>query len=498
MDGLHFITESLLKLWYTIDNDHQPSKRHKALKALYKTQQEAKDYEDIMKSEVFDYVFTNYTNLKKVYQQAAQQVQNINKITSVQEAQANRFLSPIISFGIFRDFLANRETRKGKAQQPAEEGGGVQLKLLPYFMQERMRLRAIKFLPILVNFYKLLTTTFSHRLTEQQAMEMNVPQCIDIIRNLDKPPKTNLADTLTKQWKEFVEAWSQIRELLAELEGCPDQQRNRQFESYISKVDEATLLVSLISHPNALDQHDEILRVANELVKKQNSLLHKRDYYGKWNEHRVIFEDKCANLNLAHLPLDSDKQDMLVTGNYNQQEFEKFILSHVSLDENFTRNQLGFDVRRIKRQVLEQFLCGKFLFETSSFRQTFTFKASEDTPQVQKESPNKPRVDQLKEGGEGNELLGQHLGIRPLRRVMKEIANGPYSKPLAENRMKPVPMKNEKDFLSAADQLRKIISQIISRDPAHGAKGVVGKYSETLIKAAASDWLNTSSGFATP
>jgi hypothetical protein len=70
----------------------------------------------------------------------------------------------------------------------------------------------------------------------------------------------------------------EIRDLLAELEGCPDQQRNRQFESYIAKIDKETRLISLLSHPTVLDEHDEIFRVINELVKKQNSVsysLHK-------------------------------------------------------------------------------------------------------------------------------------------------------------------------------------------------------------------------------
>lgn len=60
MDGLHFITESLLRLWLVIDNNQQPSKRNVALRALYANATEAKAYEDVMKSEVFDYVSANY------------------------------------------------------------------------------------------------------------------------------------------------------------------------------------------------------------------------------------------------------------------------------------------------------------------------------------------------------------------------------------------------------------------------------------------------------
>jgi hypothetical protein len=59
MDGLHFLTESLLQLWKVIDNNHIPSARNPALKALYASAQEAKNYENIMKSDVFDVVSAN-------------------------------------------------------------------------------------------------------------------------------------------------------------------------------------------------------------------------------------------------------------------------------------------------------------------------------------------------------------------------------------------------------------------------------------------------------
>lgn len=60
MDALHFMTESLFQLWTAIDNNHQPSKRNPAFRALYKTAAEAKAYEDVMKAQVFDVVYANY------------------------------------------------------------------------------------------------------------------------------------------------------------------------------------------------------------------------------------------------------------------------------------------------------------------------------------------------------------------------------------------------------------------------------------------------------
>jgi hypothetical protein len=160
--------------------------------------------------------------LKKVYQQAAVPVQIITNITAVQDSQSKRFLSPLISFDIFRDYLANQQTRKGKNEPPAqpnqeggEEGGAGKAppqKLLPHFLQERIRLRALKHLPVLVHFYKLITSSFSHRITEQQALELTVPQCIDLVRAAEKRTlqPSVLADTLSKEWEAFKTAWSGI------------------------------------------------------------------------------------------------------------------------------------------------------------------------------------------------------------------------------------------------------------------------------------------------
>lgn len=52
----NLITESLFKLWQLIDNEQKPAERDLAFRALYKTAQEAKAYEDILKEKVFDVV----------------------------------------------------------------------------------------------------------------------------------------------------------------------------------------------------------------------------------------------------------------------------------------------------------------------------------------------------------------------------------------------------------------------------------------------------------
>lgn len=94
---------------------------------------------------------------------------------------------------------------------------------------------------------------------------------------------------------------------------------------------------------------------------------------------------------------------------------------------------------------------------------------------------------------------------------MKEIANGPYSRELDDQQKQQVltafKQKGEKDLLGAADLLRRIIEQIISRDPAYngtkkkkkkfsntysilGGKNVNPKYDKKTLKEAIAEWLN--------
>jgi hypothetical protein len=60
---------------------------------------------------------------------------------------------------------------------------------------------------------------------------------------------------------------------------------------------------------------------------------------------------------------------------------------------------------------------------------------------------------------------------------MKEISHGPYARDLDDQQKQQVltalKQKGEKDLLGAADLLRKIIEQIISRDPVHNGTGKI-------------------------
>jgi hypothetical protein len=137
----------------------------------------------------------------------------------VQNAQSTRLVSPLVSFDVFREYFANYQTRKKKNKHPEaaqeevavgeEEGKEVPVeirnkKLLPYFLEERLKLKALVHLPTLVSFYKLLRENFAYKITLEQANSMTVPQCIALLQN----DGTQNAATTSSAWQSFKEAWA--------------------------------------------------------------------------------------------------------------------------------------------------------------------------------------------------------------------------------------------------------------------------------------------------
>jgi hypothetical protein len=141
-------------------------------------------------------------NLKSVYVHAANNC--FTRVLEIQDAQAQRFLSPLISFDVFRDHFANHQTRRGQHAQVDDN----QKKLLPYFLEERVRLRALVHLPTLVHFYKLINEAFAYKLTQQQTLALTVPQCIQLLGA--EGPNSELATTLVQAWEEFKHVWTNI------------------------------------------------------------------------------------------------------------------------------------------------------------------------------------------------------------------------------------------------------------------------------------------------
>jgi hypothetical protein len=161
-------------------------------------------------------------SLKNVYQRAAQSNEKIKTITAVQDTQSTRLVSPLVSFEVFREFFANYQTRKKKVGKKQHEEGLEEepvgeerkevpeetrnKKLLPYFLEERVKLKALVHLPTLVSFYKLLRETFAYKITQEQANSMTVPQCIELLQH----DGTQSAEAVKTAWESFKKAWGGI------------------------------------------------------------------------------------------------------------------------------------------------------------------------------------------------------------------------------------------------------------------------------------------------
>jgi hypothetical protein len=104
------------------------------------------------------------------------------------------------------------------------------------------------------------------------------------------------------------------------------------------------------------DTYDEILRMVEGLLKKQNKILSLREHFNDLNKNQLMFEEKEDKLFLDFLIYDNDNQHMLLTGDVLPREFEHFALSHMSTDNQLSRKSLSFDLFRIQRQVTKSLI----------------------------------------------------------------------------------------------------------------------------------------------
>ena len=83
-------------------------------------------------------------------------------------------------------------------------------------------------------------------------------------------------------------------------------------------------------------------------------------------------------------------------GNYDVNDFEDFVMSHMTLDTNYSRSSVSFDIPRIANyvcstnfhflceigadtlQISEKILFGKVSFSINNFRTPFAFKKDEE------------------------------------------------------------------------------------------------------------------------
>eukprot|EP00026_Physarum_polycephalum_P000006 Phypoly_transcript_00006.p1 GENE.Phypoly_transcript_00006~~Phypoly_transcript_00006.p1 ORF type:complete len:4090 (+),score=503.30 Phypoly_transcript_00006:465-12734(+) len=453
IDGMHFVTESLLQIWREINNKDNPAERHPAWRDCYKNQQEAMEYEDILKT-VFDTVHQNYNNLKDIYQKVAEQNSSIQEIFSVQNSQAQRFETPLVSFDVFHTYVADQIglAKKGGAQA---NGRMSALNLVSHFMRERNKLHVLKHLPTLAQFYKLLHSALAFRVTLEEAQELTIPTCLE---------RFGLEMFIYKEWAEFKDAWKEIREAYKEDEGCPGQMLHRLFESELLAVDDSTLLTRMLSHHD-LDENDELYRVISLMVKTQDDILIHKDQYRN---------QTTSPLTLEHLSAHS-VQDVIVMGNYSVSDFEEFVMSQMTLDSNHSRSSVSFDITKIAHHISEKILFGKVSFSSSNFRTPFPFKKSEEIAY-------------------DDHKFAVSTGAKLLRSLAEKIQSTPYDKELNNEQLLVAQHDfytcNENELDSLVELLSALIKKIIEKDTVFSDPDENGQFVALPLQKAVAEFLN--------
>jgi hypothetical protein len=117
----------------------------------------------------------------------------------VQNTQAQRFESPLVSFDIFHTYVADQISMAKK--DPHASGKMATLNLVSYFMRERKKLHVLKHLPMLTQFYKLLHSALAFKVTLEEAQELTVPGCFE---------KFGIEMFISNEWADFKAVWSGI------------------------------------------------------------------------------------------------------------------------------------------------------------------------------------------------------------------------------------------------------------------------------------------------
>lgn len=116
--------------------------------------------------------------------------------------------------------------------------------LLSYFLKKQKEMKAVKYIPVLVDYYHLFNQAFAYRITEEQSLQWTVEQCIS---HISKFEEKSVIQNVKKAWESMKKVWAEIADL-AEMNVCRDQLEERPFEGYVFQLDEKTLFGSLVTH----------------------------------------------------------------------------------------------------------------------------------------------------------------------------------------------------------------------------------------------------------
>eukprot|EP00727_Mastigamoeba_balamuthi_P001008 m51a1_g10904 hypothetical protein (3154) ;mRNA; f:41450-54937 len=366
ISAVHFHNESLAQLWLATNNGGRPNQRHASWRAVYQEKDQCIDYERLLKDEVFDVVAADYAARKQRMQAAAVNDSPVLEQVLRMRAEASKCLaSPVPSYAFFEE-CASRLSGDSRSA----------LDLLERFRSgARKELKALRYLPDLASFYTLLNRLFCWRVSEEEARSKTLSECVQLLGMEDREQEEAVAGAFAR----FEHAWREAARLVR-IEGCDAVLRERVFELQVLNVDcRETLLSALLSWPDP-EVDDHIIRLAEKgLACKQESLLRLcagRYNSDQWNPHGVVFDETPPEVSLGCLPSMAESHYLIMTGEAHEGEFEDFVATQMTANELMERSTVSFNYRRIIREILERYVCGKCLFRNirETFRRVFLFR----------------------------------------------------------------------------------------------------------------------------
>ncbi|KAL6077130.1 Replication factor C small subunit [Balamuthia mandrillaris] len=437
MDGPHFFTEALLRIWQLsfATPQHQPPP---SFIAVFDNADQVKAYEDVIQSQVFDYVSQRYVELREVHLQAAKaHHHNMAELLDLRAVEAARFFSPLdLSYRVYAERIHQElTTTAAETSRPL---------LRAYVQHAATKLPALQYVPDLVLFYRMMNSVFVSRLSEKDAKTLFVPQAISQCLREEEKETVRI---VVAAFERFKRSWNKAKAIHGQLQGmCRNQQDQRAFEQLIVDVDdESPLIECLLTLPDS-DGTDAIIRFLQTIVAPQDEILMKRD--GMDDRQGLLFDEGDAEREvdlslLASGELEREQQQLLFTG-WDLREFEECVCMQACfVDERRQRSDLSFDNARIERMVVER-TSGKIELgrAITALRQTFVLRVDDCNNEENEDSSLHPSSHQQPNAGIRDGALTDASVLKKLRSYhllqlcLKLPNGGPFADPLPVDKKK--------------------------------------------------------------
>jgi hypothetical protein len=182
-------------MWKAIDNNGNPEGRKDVWKAIFNTIDEVKLYEQELKQTSLDPTLLNYAQLKLTVYENSQGLPKL--LAQLQASQSDLLPSPLASMNLFFEYCSSRQL---------DDESPILSKLL----QTDGRLKIIRYIPQLLNFYLLLNRHFAYRLTSDLAYRP-ISECLDILAQYET---VETMRSLQTTFQAFQQTWALIRDFI--------------------------------------------------------------------------------------------------------------------------------------------------------------------------------------------------------------------------------------------------------------------------------------------